>query len=112
MPLPARLPFSLEPKVPTEVTRSDKITLPLAIDNGTDHRRDVDVRVEAEGLQVVGDAGKKLAVDGGKRVRQLFHFQAAPGMVEGEAKVEFAGNEQTVQYPPAGAKVADRCDLP
>jgi phospholipid/cholesterol/gamma-HCH transport system substrate-binding protein len=29
-----------------------------------------------------------------------------------QAKVEFAGDEQTVQYPPAGAKVADRCDLP
>src|SRR5262249_18241520 len=92
LPLESRLPFSLEPKIPTEVTRSDKITVPLAIDNSTSKNRSVDVQLETNGLTVVGDARKQLAVDAGKRVRQLFYFQAAPQMVEGEAQLTFAAH--------------------
>ncbi len=83
----SRLPFSVEPKVPIEVTRSDKITIPVIVANDTAKTRSVDLEAQATGLTVVGDAKKQLAVDAGKRVRQLFQFR--PSLLEGDATLRF-----------------------
>jgi hypothetical protein len=85
----SRLPFTLEPKVPIEVTASDKITIPLAIRNATDQKRAVNIQVEANGLKNLGPADARLDVDAEKTVRRLFRFQ--PALVEGRASMLFKG---------------------
>jgi hypothetical protein len=85
----ARLPFSVEPKVPVEVTRSDKVTLPVTVANDSRDALSVELGVRTKNLEVLGPATKQLAVDPGKRVRQLFSFR--PSAVEGEALVNFTG---------------------
>src|SRR4029077_10044667 len=81
----SRLPFSLEPKIPMEVTSSDKVTIPVTVANDTTSKRSVEVHAEATGLQVLGNADRTLAVDADQRVRQLFQFQ--PTLLDGVAKV-------------------------
>ncbi len=85
----SRLPFTIEPKVPIEVTSSDVLTIPLSLTNATDTRRAVKVQVEADGLKQTGPAAEHLTVDADKSVRRLFHFQ--PALVEGQARVRFKG---------------------
>ncbi len=85
----SRLPFSVEPRVPIEVTRSDKVIIPVAVANDSSKSRSVEIDVQTKNLTVVGPAKKQLALDAGKRVRQLFTFE--PSAVEGEATVNFTG---------------------
>ena len=76
--LESRLPFTLKPKTPLEVTASDRIDLPLAIANNTDQARQVQLllaQVELAhgdgevgffhvGRMVLGTDGKHLVVHG------------------------------------------------
>jgi hypothetical protein len=108
----SRLPFSLEPKLPTEVTSTDKIAIPLTVANDTTSKRSVEVHAEATGLQVLGKADRQLAVDADRRVRQIFEFQ--PALVDGQASVRFRGRcepfgtdsvERTFKVVPEGFPV-------
>jgi hypothetical protein len=85
----SRLPFSLEPKIPMEVTSTDKITIPVTLANDTTSQRSIAVHAGATGLRLLGSADRQLAVAADQRVRQLFQFQ--PALVEGLAKVHFHG---------------------
>ncbi len=88
----ARLPFTLEPKVPIEVTSGDKIDVPLSIANNGTAKEKVRVRIESkEGLALLrGDADAEFDVPAGAPVRKVYRFQ--PTLKEGQASLTFAGN--------------------
>ncbi len=88
----SRLPFHLEPKVPVEITSTDKVEIPLAITNDTDTKRDVTVSVKPTGLSLDGKAEQTFTIDGEKRERKLFRFQ--PTILEGEASLRFDGRTE------------------
>src|SRR5262249_8182371 len=50
----SRLPFSVEPKVPVEVTRSDKVTIPVAVANDTSKSQSVELLAQAKNLTLDG----------------------------------------------------------
>jgi hypothetical protein len=85
----SRLPFSLEPKIPMEVTSSDKVIIPVAVANDTSQRRSIDIHAECEGLKILGSTGGQVMVDADRRSRQLLEFQ--PKLVEGTARVRLTG---------------------
>jgi hypothetical protein len=88
--LESRLPFTLEPKLPIEVTASDKIDVPVAIRNDTDHNRIVDVRVDAQGITMTrGSAAERVRLGPNAGSRRVFRFQ--PSLVEGNAQLLFKG---------------------
>jgi hypothetical protein len=83
----SRLPFSLEPKVPTEITHTDKVIIPLTVANDTDARRNVTVNVAATNLKLTGKAKMTLPVGAEQRLRTLYTFCAS--QTEGRATVNF-----------------------
>jgi hypothetical protein len=95
----SRLPFSLEPKIPTEITSTDKVIIPLAVANDTATRRTVDLHVAAGNLKLAGKDTAKLSVPARTRLRRLFTFH--PAAAEGKARVRFDG----VSDPFAGDSV-------
>jgi anti-sigma factor RsiW len=87
--LEARLPFTLEPKLPIEVTASDKIDIPVSIANNTAEPRPVDLKLSATGLSLTGQAEEQLTVPSDSRVRRLYRL--SPSIVEGQASVHIEG---------------------
>jgi anti-sigma factor RsiW len=85
----SRLPFTLDPKTPIEVSSADRIDLPVTVTNNNADRRAVTVRVSATGLDLEGKAEEALTVAGSSSARHLFHFR--PNTVEGQARVEVSG---------------------
>ena len=92
--LESRLPFTLQPATPIEVTASDKIDVPLSVANNTPDRRDVQVTLRThEHLNLLnGKETERLAVDGGKTARPVYRFQ--PTVQDGEAVLEFTGKAE------------------
>jgi hypothetical protein len=124
----SRLPFTLAPKVPIEVTASDKITVPLTVTNATEVERSVKIEVTAKGLKRTGTGNADLNMEADKSVRRLFQFQ--PSLMEGKASLLFKGTcapfaedaiERTFNVVPDGFPIvgarsgllekADRYDL-
>jgi hypothetical protein len=90
--LESRKPFTLEPKLPIEVTAGDRIDIPLAIANNTDQERQVKVRFEPSNLALVeGKAEDQLTLPANQRARRVYRFR--PTIVEGEARLEAFGGE-------------------
>jgi hypothetical protein len=88
--LESRLPFTLEPKLPVEVTAGDRIDVPVSIANNTREARPVEVRLTPTGLAVEqGPMDKPLTVQPDSRARRVFRVQ--PTLVEGEARLLIAG---------------------
>jgi hypothetical protein len=87
--LQSRLPFTLQPAIPIEVTRSDEVTIPLAVTNATDLERTVKVQVQAQGLRRTDKGSDALQLRKESSVRRLYHFQ--PTITEGEARLLFQG---------------------
>lgn len=97
----SRLPFSVEPKVPMEVSSTDKIIIPVTIDNATEQKRNVLLETTAKGLEVTGKSADHIDVDGSKRKRYLFHYK--PGVIEGNAVLSFTG-----KFLPVGVDRVER----
>jgi hypothetical protein len=87
--LESRLPFSLHPAAPLEVTANDTLTIPLAVRNATDTARAVKITVETHGLKLLGKGDRQLRVEGETGVRELFRFR--PTITRGEARLVFTG---------------------
>jgi hypothetical protein len=87
----ARLPFTLEPKVPLEITSSDKIAVPLSVANNGTTKEKVNVKVAGtNGLELVdGQTDATFDVPAGTPLRRMYHFQ--PSVKEGLAALTFAG---------------------
>jgi hypothetical protein len=92
--LESRLPFSVDPKLPIEVTRTDKLDIPVAIANDTDSQRTVQVQVEAKNLALkAGTApAERLTLGPNQRARRTFRFQ--PTIIDGDADLVFKGRSE------------------
>jgi hypothetical protein len=88
--LAARLPLTLEPKLPIEVTANDKIDVPLTVANNTDSPRPVDLQVHTTGLTLLsGTSNDRLTLGPDGRTRRLYRVQ--PTLSEGSAELRFDG---------------------
>lgn len=89
--LESRLPFTLQPKIPLEVTSSDEIMVPLSVSNNTSESQEIQVElVNSPGLKLETDSRiAKLSVEAEKARRQLFGFR--PSITGGEASIEYRG---------------------
>lgn len=108
----AKLPFSLDAKLPLEITSSDVIRLPVAVDNSTERSREVTVNVDANGLtRSGGNADARLTLDSQKRGRVLFDYK--PSIMSGDARIRFDGRsdffhdrlERSIKVVPEGFPV-------
>ena len=111
----ARLPLVLEPKLPLEVTASDKIDVPVSIANNTAEQQTVHMKVSPTGLAFLGkSADQEVTVPANERVRRLFRFQPSLPGREGKASVSLEGTagaftdkvERTLRVVPEGFPVA------
>src|SRR5262249_46313508 len=110
--LESRLPFALEPKLPIEVTSSDKIDVPVSIANNTSDPRPVHLHVTATGLSLLqGRPDESLTIPADQRARRLLRLQ--PALVEGQARLLLEGQSapftdtvsRTFQVVPEGFPV-------
>lgn len=86
----SRIPFSLEPKLPLEVTAGDRIELPLAINNDSGRALPVNVEVRVGDLfRLVQQPADTQTVAPGERARQ--HVQLDVVGEAGAGPIEVAG---------------------
>lgn len=91
----ARLPVSIEPRVPIEVTSSDTVTIPIAIANDRNETAAVSLSIQSKNLTTIPDKLQNvneplhLSVDANKRIQQLLSFQ--PTVKEGQASIHVTG---------------------
>jgi hypothetical protein len=90
--LEARLPFTIEPKLPIEVTATDTIDIPISIANNAAEQKPVDVHISATGLKAEANGDAQLIVPADSRTRRLFRFH--PSIVEGQASVLIDGKSE------------------
>jgi hypothetical protein len=114
----SRLPLVLEPKLPIEVTASDKIDVPVSIANNTSEPRQVTLAVSPTGASLAGEDKAQLNVKADARARRLLRLQ--PSVVEGQARLIIAGESapftdsvtRTFQVVPEGFPfVGSRSDM-
>jgi hypothetical protein len=90
-PVVSKLPFSLTPTIPIEVTSSDILDVPVSIANNTNEGRSVQIKVDGKsGLKLVTAAGAQLQLDPEGRSRRIFRMQ--PTLAEGKAELRVTGN--------------------
>ncbi len=87
--LASRLPFSLDARLPIEISNTDKIAVAVALTNDTEKNRDVKLSVEAANLKLLTDADAVVALGPNKRLRKVFELQ--PSVVQGNAKIRIFG---------------------
>src|SRR5262249_17921688 len=91
--LEARLPFSMEPKIPVEVTASDRIDVPVTIANDTEATRPITVRLQQRGLDLLqGNEQERLTLEANQRARRLYRLK--PSLFAGEALLKFDGRSE------------------
>jgi hypothetical protein len=106
----SKIPFSLEPKLPLEVTAGDRIDLPLAVVNDTNRAQSVALELEYDKtlLTLEGDAARVLQLAANQRGRQYFPLLVSGAT--GEAVVKFSGAaghltdavQKTIRIVPSG----------
>ncbi len=89
--LTSRLPFTVQPRTPLEVTAGDKIDIALAIANNTRESRTAHVSVtEHANLSLGGSTpAADVSVPAEASIRKLYRFQ--PTIQEGTATLHFTG---------------------
>ncbi len=89
--LTSRLPFTVQPRTPLEVTAGDKIDIALAVANNTSETRTARVAVtEKANLSLLdGTATAGASVPAETTIRKLYRFQ--PTIQEGTATLAFSG---------------------
>jgi hypothetical protein len=92
--LTSRLPFTVQPRTPLEVTAGDKIDVPLAIANNTGEPRSARIAVtEQTNLSLLdGAASADVSVPANTTIRKVYRFQ--PSLQEGTAMLAFSGKAE------------------
>jgi hypothetical protein len=86
----SRLPFTVQPRLPLEVTAGDKLDIPLAVTNNTNDTRSARVAVlEHNNLALESAAEADGAVPANTGIRKLYRFR--PTIQEGLATLAFSG---------------------
>ncbi|HEV3022181.1 MAG TPA: alpha-2-macroglobulin family protein, partial [Pirellulales bacterium] len=86
------LPFTVEPKLPLEVTSSDRIDLPVKVSNNGAADRDVTIKAEANGLKLDGADSQDFTVAANSHARKIFRFQ--PTITDGNAQLTLTGESK------------------
>jgi hypothetical protein len=102
----SRLPFTVQPRTPLEVTAGDKIDIALAVTNNTGQARNAHVGVtEHANLATLGNTPSgNVSVPAESSVRRLYRFQ--PQIQEGMASLACAG--KTDGFPADSVRTAFR----
>jgi anti-sigma factor RsiW len=89
--LTSRLPFTVQPRTPLEVSAGDKIDVPLAIANNTPESRTARISItEHANLSLLEGAGTaEISTPADTTLRKLYRFQ--PAVPEGAATLIFTG---------------------
>ncbi len=88
--LVSRLPFTVQPRLPLEVTAGDKLDIPLAVTNNTNETRSARVAVlENTNLSLLGEREADGSVPANASIRKRYRFQ--PTVQEGTATLAFTG---------------------
>jgi hypothetical protein len=87
--LEVRKPLVLEPKLPQEISNTDKIDLPIVAINGKDEARQATVNITPEGLIVEGSQALKLDLQPGSGSRKTVRLTSK--ITEGMATVQLDG---------------------
>jgi hypothetical protein len=92
--LQSRLPFTLQPTLPVEVTAGDTLEVPLTVANTTGEARSVELKLA--GLANLslekGAASQRFTVPAGTPVRKVFSFR--PAVRAGAAELTFEGRAE------------------
>src|SRR5439155_15752921 len=74
----ARLPFTVDAKLPVEISSTDKIDIPVALANETDKHRAVKLTVESDNLKFTDPFDQAVPLAPQQRARKLLHVE--PGV--------------------------------
>ncbi|MBA4187852.1 MAG: alpha-2-macroglobulin [Planctomycetaceae bacterium] len=85
----ARKPFSLDPKLPLEVSHTDKIDVPVRVTNDSDDRRSVAYTLATSGLKVEGKSSDIFDLAGNGKGRRIVRMTA--NKLQGDASVLLTG---------------------
>ena len=111
----ARVPFSLDAKLPIEISSTDKVAIPVTFTNDTDKNRRVLLKVEADKLKYLDANDQGLDLDANQRVRKVLHFEPAVNL--GEARLRLFGKcepfgsdsvERTFKIVPEGFPIVGK----
>jgi hypothetical protein len=103
----SRIPFSLEPKLPLEVSAGDQIDLPLAVVNDSRDELPVELRLDHGDLVTLdGTPERKLELRAAQRAREYYALQVTGE--KGDCELTFRGTAQPqVGARRVGAPLAD-----
>jgi len=87
--LEARKPFSVDPKLPLEVSHTDRIDVPIRVTNDSDERRNVSFTVTPAGLKSEAALQDVLELGPNGKGRKVLRF--VPNQLQGEAGVVVVG---------------------
>jgi hypothetical protein len=99
----ARLPFSIDPKVPFEVSNTDKIIVPVAVKNDTKNEGRVELSAKASGLKTQDPQARDVVVGANERNRGFFTYESA--VVSGQAHLRVKG---TMNFNQQGSDTVER----
>jgi hypothetical protein len=111
----SRLPFSLDAKLPIEISSTDKVAIPVTLTNDTDKNHLVKLTVETDKLKLKESGERVLPLNASQRVREILHL--VPEASQGEAKLRLFGKcvpfgsdsvERTFKIVPEGFPVVGK----
>jgi hypothetical protein len=89
----ARKPFSVEAKLPVEMTSSDRLDLPILITNDTDNQRAVRLNIDPQNLVVPAASRQlELMLNPSQRSRRVVRLQ--PSASQGLGRLSVAGKSE------------------
>ncbi|MCI0680969.1 MAG: hypothetical protein L0Y71_02595 [Gemmataceae bacterium] len=99
----ARLPFSIDPKVPFEISNTDKVIIPVAVKNDTKNEGRVELSATVWGLKSQDPQTRDVEVGPNERNRGLFAYESA--VVSGQAQLRVKG---TMNFNQHGSDTVER----
>jgi hypothetical protein len=88
----ARKPFSLDPKLPLEISHTDTVDVPVRVTNDSDEARNVAFTVTAHGFKADGSLQDAIDLGPNGKGRKVFRMKA--NQLEGDAGVTIVGSSK------------------
>jgi len=89
----ARKPFSVDPKLPLEISHTDVVDVPVRITNDSDDRRTVGFTVAPSGLKIEGSARDDIELGANGKGRKVFRLKA--DQLQGDAGLVVEASSKT-----------------
>ncbi|MCE9562562.1 MAG: alpha-2-macroglobulin [Planctomycetes bacterium] len=91
----ARKPFSLDPKLPLEISHTDLVDVPVRVTNDSDDRRSVGFSVAASGLKIEGKPSELFDLAPNAKSRRIVRMSA--DKLQGDASVLVTGTSNAAE---------------